>query len=154
MTAIPGYSSILGFGPDAAFDGIYSLITGHSSLSWRYVQGKTPLSTNNSVYAAIGAYLIIIYAGRYLMRNREPFQFNTLFQIHNLLLTTVSASLLVLMLEQIVPMVYKHGFFYAICSEGAWTQRLVLFYYLNYITKYYELIDTLFLVLRKKPLSE
>lgn len=76
------------------------------------------------------------------------------FQIHNLLLTLVSGALLVLMLENVIPILYHHGLLYAICNNGAWTQPLELLYYLNYLVKYWELIDTVFLVLKKKKLGK
>ncbi|MCJ1473253.1 hypothetical protein MMC13_001904 [Lambiella insularis] len=49
---------------------------------------------------------------------------------------------------------YKNGVFFAICDhEGGWTKELVTLYYLNYITKYIEWIDTVFLFFKKKPLT-
>jgi fatty acid elongase 3 len=39
------------------------------------------------------------------------------------------------------------------CSKEAYTSRLELFYYLNYIFKLWEFIDTVFLVLKKRPLE-
>jgi len=49
---------------------------------------------------------------------------------------------------------YNHGLFYGICNgDGGWTQPMVVLYYLNYLTKYFELLDTVFLVVKKKPLT-
>ena len=54
---------------------------------------------------------------------------------------------------QIVPVVWKHGFFYAICNNKSWTPRLETYYIINYLFKYWELADTMFLVVKKKPLG-
>ena len=54
---------------------------------------------------------------------------------------------------QIVPVVWKHGFFYAICNNKSWTPRLETYYIVNYLFKYWELADTMFLVVKKKPLG-
>jgi len=88
------------------------------------------------------------------MRNRPAFKLNAIFMVHNFYLTAISAILLALFIEQLVPTVYNHGIFYAICDKnGGWTDELVILYYLNYLTKYLELLDTVFLVLKKKPLT-
>lgn len=87
------------------------------------------------------------------MKNRPAMKLQTLFQIHNAFLTLVSGILLVLIVEQIFPKWYHHDFLYAICSSRGWTQPLELLYYLNYLIKYWELIDTVFLVLKKKKLG-
>jgi hypothetical protein len=39
----------------------------------------------------------------------------------NVLLSAGSGLLLALMLEEILPIWRRNGFFYAICGEGAWT---------------------------------
>jgi len=57
------------------------------------------------------------------------------------------------MLDQVLPIIHQHGLWYAMCNEGAYTQRLELLYYINYLFKYYELLDTLFLMLKKKKLE-
>ncbi|KAL0252979.1 hypothetical protein I308_102373 [Cryptococcus tetragattii IND107] len=124
------------------------------SLGYRtWIPGESPLSTQKAVVAAVGTYLLVIFGGREMMKNRQPFKLKIPFQIHNVYLTLGSGLLLVLMLEEIIPLFLKHGFFWSICSTSAFTPRLVTYYMINYYFKYVELIDTVFLVLKKKPLA-
>ncbi|WRT66031.1 uncharacterized protein IL334_002982 [Kwoniella shivajii] len=118
-----------------------------------WVPGSSPLSTQKEVVAAIGTYLLVIFGGRELMKHRQPFKLTGPFRFHNVYLTLGSGLLLALMLEELVPMILKHGFFWTICNSSAFTPRLVTYYMINYYIKYVELIDTVFLVLKKKPLA-
>ncbi|KAI8870473.1 GNS1/SUR4 membrane protein [Ramicandelaber brevisporus] len=135
------------------FGQAYKLATGQTHTEFRYVQGVTPMSTWTEVLVAVAIYLVVIFGGQELMRNRSPMQPKLIFQIHNVFLTVASLVLLVLFLEQVVPMVFQNGFFFAICHADAWTQKLEFLYYLNYLLKYYELLDTVFLVVKKKKLD-
>ena len=64
------------------------------------------------------------------MRNRPAFMLNGLFMLHNFYLTVISGVLLALFVEQLVPTVWYHGLFYAICDvRGGWTDHLVILYY-------------------------
>lgn len=99
-------------------------------------------------------YFILIFGGQFLLKDSPAFKLKIPFMIHNVLLTLVSGILLVLMIEQIFPIIYHQGFLAAICDQSSWTQPLELLYYLNYLVKYWELIDTIFLVLKKKKLGK
>lgn len=132
------------------------LSNGHFVMSeFEFVQDETFLSTPYPVFTAIVVYYTVIFGGDKLMKsfNVKPFVLNGLFQIHNLFLTTLSLTLLLCFIEQLVPQIYYNGLFYAICDERAWTQKLVVLYYMNYLTKYLEFIDTVFLVLKQKKLT-
>ncbi|WVN88069.1 uncharacterized protein L203_103268 [Cryptococcus depauperatus CBS 7841] len=118
-----------------------------------WISGASPVSTQKAVVAAIGTYLLVIFGGREIMKSRQPYKLTVAFQIHNVILTLGSGILLALMLEEIVPMYFKHGFFWSICNTSAFTPRLITYYMVNYYFKYLELIDTVFLVLKKKPLA-
>ncbi|WOO85761.1 Putative elongation of fatty acids protein 1 [Vanrija pseudolonga] len=118
-----------------------------------WIPGQTPLSTNKTVLVAVVTYLAVIFGGRELMRNRQPFKLKFLFQLHNVFLSSGSLLLLALILEQIVPLYWKHGFYWSICNPAAFTKTLTTYYIINYYFKYIELIDTVFLVLKKKPLA-
>ena len=137
------------------FNSFISKVTnGHFVPSeFQFVQGQYILTTWPEVICAIAAYYIIILGGQVVLKNRPPYTLNIIFQIHNLFLTTASFLVLILMVEQIAPMVVKHGLFYAICDRYAWSQELVTLYYLNYLIKYFEFLDTFFLVLKHKKLT-
>ncbi|SCU96946.1 LADA_0H03620g1_1 [Lachancea dasiensis] len=136
------------------FDRIATQLTcGHFVPSkFEFVPGALPLSELPQVVAAIVTYYVVIFGGRQVLKNSEPFQLNLWFQLHNLFLTTLSLTILLLMVEQLIPMIAKNGLYFAICNIGAWTQPMVTLYYMNYITKYIEFIDTVFLVLKHKNL--
>jgi len=118
-----------------------------------YVPGETPLSTNKSVATALVSYLAIIFGLRELMKTRQPLKLQALFQIHNLNLTLGSGLLLALMAEELLPIWLKNGTFMAACHESSWTEKMEFYYMINYLFKYVELLDTVFLVLKKKPLA-
>ena len=137
------------------FDHVVTLATQGKFIpsQFEFVVGELPLSTLPPVLYTIAAYYVIIFGGRFALRNTKPFKLNGSFQIHNLFLTSLSMTLLVLMVEQLVPMISEHGLYFAICDIGAWTQPMVTLYYLNYIVKFIEFTDTIFLVLKHKKLT-
>ncbi|CAK7562765.1 MAG: Fatty acyl-CoA elongase/Polyunsaturated fatty acid specific elongation enzyme [Sporothrix epigloea] len=136
------------------FNKAFELIVGYPADHFQFVAGETSMSTLKETSIFIVIYYFIIFGGREVMRSREAFKLKALFLIHNYVLTVVSFVLLVLYAEQLIPTVTRHGIFHAICSnEGGWTQQLVVLYYLTYLTKYLELLDTVFLFLKKKPLT-
>ncbi|KAG6092372.1 hypothetical protein E4U30_005499, partial [Claviceps sp. LM220 group G6] len=135
------------------FSKAWEVVVGSPAEDFHFVPFQTPMSTLKSTSIFIVIYYIIIFGGRELMRNREPFKLKALFLVHNFYLTVISGILLVLFIEQLVPELYHNGVFHAICHhDGGWTQPMVVLYYLNYLTKYLELLDTVFLFLKKKPL--
>ncbi|KAK9236085.1 GNS1/SUR4 family-domain-containing protein [Lipomyces kononenkoae] len=128
-------------------------LLGWNPSEFVFTQGVLPLSTFNPVVITIALYYVVILGGREIMKGFAPMKLSFLFRVHNILLTFISGLLLALLVEQLFPIIYRHGLFYAICNEGSWTQQIVTLYYLNYLTKYVELLDTVFLVVKKKPLT-
>ncbi|EGV61350.1 Fatty acyl-CoA elongase/Polyunsaturated fatty acid specific elongation enzyme [Yamadazyma tenuis] len=139
------------------FDWLVSKITGGELVpsKFEFIAGEVPLSTGKPVLAAIATYYLVIFGGDFIFKKFKitPFVLNGPFQVHNVILTTASSTLLVLMVEQIFPMIYYEGLYYAICSAKAWTQELEVLYYFNYIFKFVEFVDTLFLVIKQKRLT-
>ncbi|KAJ9085479.1 Fatty acyl-CoA elongase/Polyunsaturated fatty acid specific elongation enzyme [Entomophthora muscae] len=139
--------------PQAWFESGYQKMMGSPASEFRFVPGVTFMSTYREVLLACVGYLVLVFGGQLLMKSRKPIQLANLFRIHNAFLTVLSFGLWVLLLENTIPLVFKEGPFNAVCSPNSFTQQLELLYYINYLTKFYELLDTCFLVLRKKSLK-
>ena len=131
---------------------LYGAIFG-KDFRWTWVAGETPLSSITEIVLAVVIYLAVIGTIREVMRNRQPFELKWLAFFHNAFLSSFSLLLLVLILENILPKMYAHGFLYTICNPQIFKDgRLEILLYFNYLTKYYELLDTAFLALKKKTL--
>ncbi|KDN65903.1 putative GNS1/SUR4 family protein [Colletotrichum sublineola] len=141
------------FSPWKTFNKAFTSVMGYPAEDFEFVPGRTPFSTTGEAVGMAVLYLVVIFGGREVMRNRKPVELNTLFKAHNLFLSLLSGALLVLFVEQLVPSLWRGGLYENICGASGWTQPLVLLYYINYLTKYYELIDTVFLMVKKKPLT-
>lgn len=144
---------MISLGPWSIFDKLWTGVVGYPAKDFEFTQGSTPMSTLKETLFTILLYYTVIFGGREIMRNREAFKLNTLFIIHNFYLTAISGSLLILFAQQLIPTLWSNGLYDNICGASGWTQPLTVLYYLNYLTKYLELLDTVFLVLKKKPLT-
>ncbi|KAF7357191.1 Elongation of fatty acids protein [Mycena sanguinolenta] len=110
------------------------------------VEGQPPLSSPLVVFGSLASYLALIFGSQAALR------LNTLFQAHNIILSGGSLLLLVLLIEETIPIIWKIGLFNAMCSEASWTPRMEFYYMINYYFKYLELLDTVFLAFKEKPL--
>ena len=114
------------------FSKAWEAVVGYPAEKFEFVPFETPMSTLKSTSIFIVIYYAIIFGGREIMRNREPFKLKSLFLIHNFYLTAISGILLVLFVEQLVPTLARGGVFHAICDyDGGWTQPLVVLYYVS-----------------------
>jgi len=103
---------------------------------------------------SVTAYIIIIGALHQYMQNRKPYEMRILLGLHNLFLCILSLIMTVGLLYRVVIVILKYGVFSVYCGVSA-EEDQYLFFWANmfYLSKYYELVDTVFVVLRKKPLT-
>ncbi|CAO3576623.1 unnamed protein product [Absidia cylindrospora] len=138
------------------FEKAYEAVVGEPASAFSFTPGVTPFASFNEVVLSCALYFLVIFGGQYLLKRLPAFKPQVLklpFQIHNALLTIVSGALLMLVVEQTLPKYHANGFFHTICKADAWDQKSELIYYMNYLVKYWELLDTVFLVLKKKKLE-
>lgn len=125
--------------PWKVFDKTWTMIMGYPADQFDFVPGKSPLSTLRGTVAVIVLYYAIILGGREWMRDRPAYKLNTLFKIHNFLLTAISGSLLVLFAEQMIPTIWNGGLFNAVCGTGGWTRPLVVLYFVGFLNVVFRL---------------
>ena len=114
----------------SVFEQTFTLSIGYAPQDFRFLSGVTSMSTWSSMLAALVTYYTVVLGGRKFMRNQKPVPLNFAFKVHNLCLSVLSGILLVLMLEQIVPMLRSDGLFHSICERnGGWSDKLVVLYY-------------------------
>merc|ERR1719283_163023 len=84
---------------------------------------------------------------------RSPLKLNGFAALHSTFLSVVSACLLTAIVRELCRNYAATGDFYEIFADPGYkwkTGRLIFYYYINYLLKYYELIDTALLALKGK----
>lgn len=127
----PNSMKLLHATPWSVFEDLWMATMGYPVDEFKVIPGITPLTTFRETATAIALYYTIILTGRELMRRRPAFKFNDLFLVHNLFLTVISGTLLVLFVDQLVPTIWKHGLFFSVCGSGGWTRQLETLYYVG-----------------------
>lgn len=107
-------------------------------------------------YLVSTIYLIAIWMGTNYMKSRPAYHLKGLLALWNLFLAVFSMIGMVRVVPHLALMLFSYDFEYTICrtpggsygngAAGLWILAFIL-------SKYFELIDTVFLVLRKKPVN-
>lgn len=145
---------------DQAFENIFNQITGFSPkefqflLSNGYPNPQIPFSTFWWPLSSTIGYFVMIVSVQHIMKDRKALNLRSIAAVHNILLSIFSALLLFLIVQNLIPL-WSQGLYASLCAPDGYPNftKLQLLYYINYLFKYYELLDTLFLVLSKKKLE-
>uniref|UniRef100_A0A0N5A846 Elongation of very long chain fatty acids protein n=1 Tax=Syphacia muris TaxID=451379 RepID=A0A0N5A846_9BILA len=96
---------------------------------------------------------MVIFGTKRFMRDRRPFDLHLPLNIWNALLAAFSIAGTMTLLPEFVSVVRAKGFIASYCNVYGFTRGAVGYWnWLFIISKLFELFDTVFIVLRKKPL--
>lgn len=145
---------------------LFDVVKSPNDFVW--VPGVTPLSSYMESAAITTAYLFVIYSIKLFMRRREAFDLSGIAAVHNFALSAFSLLVFAGCVYSLAAFLRAGGSFDSLFCEGfdpSSTSSLgsarksqnsgALFFwcYIFYLSKYYDFVDTLLLVLRKKPLG-
>jgi fatty acid elongase 3 len=88
-------------------------------VSW--IPGRSWLSTDSAVLSAVVSYLAIIYGLWEVMQTQKTYKLTRITQVYNVILSLSNLILLVLLLEEMVPVMQQEGLFFSLCAEAALT---------------------------------
>lgn len=110
------------------------------------------LISPQAAFAGVAGYLFVLYAlHKYVRDDSLKNKLRVAFGIHNATLSFASAVLLVLLVCELWSMAVLSSVWDVYCdAQGKFVGAPVYFYYyVNYLFKWWELLDTVFLVLRR-----
>ncbi|GAM20812.1 hypothetical protein SAMD00019534_039870, partial [Acytostelium subglobosum LB1] len=121
--------------------------------SWRWTP-ETPLSHWMYPASTSVLYLLVIFSLYSFMKKREAFKLKGLSIIHNTNLIVLSFAMMAGVLHAAYTQSQEQGVFSLLCEQTptAVNGRIGWWIYVFYLSKYYELFDTVILALKKKPL--
>jgi len=123
------------------------------AFKWTY--GETPFSNIHfPVFITVG-YLISLFALKNWMKDRKPFQLKSVTLVHNVFLTLLSLAMFVGAAYGALLKYQSAGFWAGlVCEQDPSPIKGPLFYwsYIFYLSKFYELLDSYLMALKKKPL--
>merc|ERR1719277_739072 len=142
-------------------ESIITAITGiqQSTIdNFEFQVGTTPLTSIQYTFVTVLLYCIGIPLLQRLMKGRGSPPLKYILIVHNIFLSVVSLFLATYMIVTLLTIKQQNNyqFFPTIfCALNHFEQvgRLQFIYYVNYLLKYYELLDTIFLALKHKNIG-
>jgi len=102
------------------------------------------------------AYLVVIFGLQSWMKSRKAFDMVNVTRVHNVILCLWSLAMCIGTLKGVYEVYEKHGVRATFCGSSKEAYMMVGHFgywrYHYYLSKYYELLDTVILVLKKKNL--
>lgn len=137
----------------------YSSLTINYTVSFDIEQGIDYSSVSQwmkdnwqNTFLYSGVYMLVIFIGRFLMQSRQRFELRTALLTWNVSLAVFSLLGTLRTVPALLWVLRTHGWKYSICDD--WFSRGVTGYWtlLFNFSKFPELIDTMFIILRKQRL--
>lgn len=122
--------------------------------NFQFVPGELPLSTWQEAATTVVVYVAVIHLLQsYVAWRGKPFNLKKTVLIHNSVLAVASLLLWCALTAELIHLSVVYGMHqvWFDCTEKLGHGRHYVYYYINYILKYVELIDTVMLALQAKP---
>eukprot|EP01112_Ceratiomyxa_fruticulosa_P022223 TRINITY_DN8078_c0_g1_i1.p1 TRINITY_DN8078_c0_g1~~TRINITY_DN8078_c0_g1_i1.p1 ORF type:complete len:294 (-),score=23.79 TRINITY_DN8078_c0_g1_i1:5-847(-) len=115
----------------------------------------TPLSDIRVILSALVIYWGVLFVLSHYMENRSALSLNYVTRVHNFILFVWSFIMFVGTAWGVYLKINNTGPYSLFCEIGRGETKgpLIYFSYIYFISKYYELFDTVIMVLKKKPLT-
>jgi hypothetical protein len=125
------------------------------STDFRYQTGVTPLTDWPWPVSLCFGYLFSVAVLYYWMKERKSFDLYYLRVLHNVFLCFGSFAMVLGMLKELVAVYQKGGWEAMMCDANGIqkTGSLYTWYYIFFLSKFYEFIDTYILIFRKKQIT-
>jgi len=121
---------------------------------WKWDSPHTPLSSSYYPFCGIACYLLGIVALKAFMRERQAMILKGVQVVYNVAMVALSISMLTSMVLAAWGRAQRRGVMSLICEQPEdvpYAGAFGFVIYVFYLSKYIELLDTVFLILRKKP---
>ena len=104
---------------------------------------------------AVVLYWMMVFIGPRMMKNRKPFQLRVALMLWNFFLWVLSVGMFLGIAIPVFNFLLNKGWYQVMCMPRGNLYYGVAFFssWLFALSKYLELIDTLFIILRKRPLN-
>jgi len=122
---------------------------------FQWIRGKTFLSEFHIVILTAVLYLVTTFGLQRFMRDRKPFTLTHYAIVHNFILFSGSLFVLCASSYYLIPQFFKRGAASVVCdAEGTLFVKgqVNYWFYIFYVSKVFEFVDTVILILRKKKL--
>jgi len=123
---------------------------------FRFEEDKYPLGSWTSVIGAVVAYLVIIFGLRKWMEDRKRYELSLVVTVHNFFLSALSLTMLVGLLYNVanIYLTTSNATECLLCDPKGELAigPQVGWFYIFFLSKYYELLDTVIICLKKRPI--
>ncbi|KAN0055420.1 hypothetical protein ACTA71_008531 [Dictyostelium dimigraforme] len=124
------------------------------TANFRWESGVTPLSSYVFPFSTSVIYVLVIFALQAIMKNKKGMVLKGFSIIHNINLIILSFSMMSGVMYAAYQQYLEQGAFSLVCEQTSQSVqgRIGFWIYIFYLSKYYELVDTVILALKKKPI--
>lgn len=136
--------------------------TAPSTVDWSHLwaldnfeweRNVTPFTSKEFLFGTIAVYLVTLFSLKYYMSDKPALSLKNASLVHNAFLTLISLAMFLGAASSMLSVAWKRGLWDGVvCEKNNMKGAMYYWAYMFYLSKFYELLDSYLLVLKKKPL--